>query len=125
MRRLNDQVPMHNEHRASGQAIVTIARKDHYLGPHGTKASHSLYDRLVAEVGLVRRVPFDGFESIRAVLIFLSTDQNSTGKGTSSCNAPQKENEDCHCLVFRFIKSKLPNERIEGTHIPTKTPSSR
>ena len=33
-----------------GQAIVTIAGRDHYLGPHGTKASHALYDRLVAEL---------------------------------------------------------------------------
>jgi len=49
MPRLTHQVPKYRKHRASGQAIVTIAGKDHYLGPHGTKASHALYDRLVAE----------------------------------------------------------------------------
>ena len=49
MPRLTHQVPKYRKHRASGQAIVTIAGRDHYLGPHGTKASHALYDRLVAE----------------------------------------------------------------------------
>lgn len=49
MPRLVHQVPKYRKHRASGQAVVTIAGKDHYLGPHGTKASHMLYDRLVAE----------------------------------------------------------------------------
>ncbi len=34
---------------SSGQAIVTISGRDHYLGPHGTKVNKSLYDRLVAE----------------------------------------------------------------------------
>ncbi len=49
MPRLVHQVPKYRKHRTSGQAVVTIAGKDHYLGPHGTKASRMLYDRLVAE----------------------------------------------------------------------------
>ena len=49
MPRLVHQVPKYRKHRASGQAIVSFAGKDHYLGPHGTKASHMLYDRLIAE----------------------------------------------------------------------------
>jgi len=49
MPRLVHQVPKYRKHRASGQAVVTIAGKDNYLGPHGTKASHMLYDRLVVE----------------------------------------------------------------------------
>ena len=35
-------------HKATAQAIVTIAGRDH-LGPHGTKASKVEYDRLIAE----------------------------------------------------------------------------
>lgn len=42
-------LPKYRKHRASGQAIVTISGKDHYLGPHGTKASKYEYDRLIAE----------------------------------------------------------------------------
>ncbi|MEX2141616.1 MAG: site-specific integrase [Pirellulales bacterium] len=41
--------PKYRKHRASGQAVVTIAGRDHYLGPYGTKASHIEYDRLVGE----------------------------------------------------------------------------
>ena len=42
-------VPKYRKHRASGQAIVTISGRDHYLGPHGTKASQIEYDRLITE----------------------------------------------------------------------------
>ncbi len=36
-------------HNASGQAIVTLSGHDHYLGPHDSPASHSAYEKLVAE----------------------------------------------------------------------------
>lgn len=49
MPRLSHSVPKYRKHRASGQAVVTIAGRDHYLGPHGTKASKAAYDRLVGE----------------------------------------------------------------------------
>ena len=43
------RVPSYRLHKSSGQAVVTIAGRDVYLGPHGTKASKLEYDRLVAE----------------------------------------------------------------------------
>ena len=46
---LTQQTPKYRKHKASGQAIVTIAGRDHYLGPHGTKASYREYDRLIAK----------------------------------------------------------------------------
>lgn len=49
MPRLSNSVPRYRKHRASGQAIVTLGGKDVYLGPHGTKASHREYDRVIAE----------------------------------------------------------------------------
>ena len=49
MPRLTNSVPKYRKHRASKQAIVTISGRDHYLGPHGTKASKLEYDRLVTE----------------------------------------------------------------------------
>jgi integrase len=42
-------VPKYSKHKASGQAVVTIGGTDHYLGPHGTKASMVEYDRLISE----------------------------------------------------------------------------
>lgn len=44
-----NHLPKYRKHRASGQAVVTLSGRGHYLGPHGTKASRELYDRLIAE----------------------------------------------------------------------------
>jgi hypothetical protein len=49
MPRLSAATPKYRKHRASGQAIVTIQERDHYLGPYGSRASKVEYDRLVGE----------------------------------------------------------------------------
>ena len=49
MPKLSSTLPKYRRHRASGQAIVTLSGRDHYLGPHNTAASKRLYDRLIAE----------------------------------------------------------------------------
>jgi len=49
MPRLKNAVPKYSKHRASGQAVVTICGKDHYLGPWKSKASRVEYDRLIGE----------------------------------------------------------------------------
>jgi integrase len=49
MPRLTGSVPKYRKHKASGQAFVELGGHRHYLGPHGTKASHREYDRLVGE----------------------------------------------------------------------------
>lgn len=49
MPKLTQAVPKYRKHRASGQAVVTIAGRDHYLGPYGTKASRIEYDRIITE----------------------------------------------------------------------------
>lgn len=46
---LINTVPKYRKHRPSGQAVVTLAGKTRYLGPHGTKASRIEYDRLIGE----------------------------------------------------------------------------
>jgi len=46
---LNNAIPKYRKHKGSGQAVVTIGGVDHYLGPHGTKASRLEYDRLIGE----------------------------------------------------------------------------
>src|SRR5687768_4156937 len=49
MPRLVEALPKYRKHKASGQAVVTLNGRDHYLGPHGTKASKTKYDRLCGE----------------------------------------------------------------------------
>ncbi len=41
--------PAYRLHKRSGQAVVTLSGRDHYLGPHRTKVSLAEYDRLVGE----------------------------------------------------------------------------
>lgn len=43
------RVPKYRLHKATGQAVVTIAGRDCYLGRHGSAESRERYSRLVAE----------------------------------------------------------------------------
>jgi integrase len=49
MPRLVHRTPKYSLHRATGQAVVTIAGQDHYLGVYKSERSRSEYDRLIAE----------------------------------------------------------------------------
>ena len=61
MRGPSKALPKYRKHRVSGQAIVTLSGKDFYLGPHGTKASKSEYDRLIGEwLANGRQAPIEG-----------------------------------------------------------------
>jgi integrase len=43
------RVPSYCKHKASGQAVVTLNGKGHYLGKYGTAASKREYNRVIAE----------------------------------------------------------------------------
>jgi len=43
------RTPSYRLHKPTGQAVVTIDGRDFYLGKHGSQASRSEYDRLIAE----------------------------------------------------------------------------
>lgn len=45
----SDHHPTYRLHRVSGQGIVTLDGRDHYLGPYGTEQSRREYDRLIGE----------------------------------------------------------------------------
>jgi integrase len=49
MPKLTISVPKYRLHKASGQAVVELNRRTIYLGEHGTAASKSHYNQLVAE----------------------------------------------------------------------------
>jgi hypothetical protein len=59
MARAASRLPSYRLHKPSGQAVVTLNGKDHYLGPHGTEASRAAYDRLVGEWQVNGRRPVD------------------------------------------------------------------
>jgi len=41
--------PSYRRHKASGQAVVTLNGRDHYLGPFNSQVSRTEYDRVVGE----------------------------------------------------------------------------
>jgi hypothetical protein len=43
------RTPSYRLHKPTGQAVVTLNGRDHYLGRYGTAASRAEYDRLLAE----------------------------------------------------------------------------
>jgi integrase len=49
MPKITVAIPKYSHHKASGQAVVNICGKDHYLGPWKSKASQLEYDRLITE----------------------------------------------------------------------------
>lgn len=49
MRYSSTHIPGLTRHQASGQAVVRIDGKDHYLGRYGSAESKSTYERLIAE----------------------------------------------------------------------------
>jgi hypothetical protein len=49
MPRLLHAVPRYRQHKATGQAVVTVFGKDHYLGPWQSATSRAEYDRLIGE----------------------------------------------------------------------------
>ena len=64
----SNHLPKYRKHKASGQAVVTLNGVEHYLGPHGTKASKTQYDRLIAEwLRCDRRLQPTGGDSITVV----------------------------------------------------------
>jgi len=48
MPRLSRKLPSYRLHRNSGQGVVTLSGRDHYLGPFGTEESHKAYERTMA-----------------------------------------------------------------------------
>lgn len=49
MPKIVHRTPKYRCHKASGQALVVIAGREHYLGPWKSKASRIEYDRLIGE----------------------------------------------------------------------------
>src|SRR4051812_14014278 len=43
------KIPSYRLHKPTGQAVVRLNGRDHYLGKHGSEASHEAYERLIGE----------------------------------------------------------------------------
>ena len=78
MPKLISKPPKYRKHKPSGQAVVTLDGHDFYLGPHGTKASHLEYDRLIGEWiqnGLMFRLDTDDVTAFATLSIHHTTNR--------------------------------------------------
>ena len=65
-----DFVPTYRKHKPTGQAVVTLNGKDHYLGRHDTAASKAEYDRPIAEwLASGRSLPNSGRQAVNEVIL--------------------------------------------------------
>jgi integrase len=81
MPRLIRALPQYRKHKASGQAVVTISGRDHYLGPHGTKASRVEYDRLIVEYLSSGRSPSFGAAAASLTVVEVAAEYLRHAKG--------------------------------------------
>ena len=106
MPKLTNSLPKYRRHKPSGQAVVTLAGKDFYLGPYNTKASKTEYDRLIAEwLAAGRRAPTASIEESVCVdevlLAFWEFAQGwyvKNGEPTNEIDAYRIVIRDVNCL---------------------------
>jgi len=72
--------PRYRHHKPTGQAVVTLSGRDHYLGLHDTLASHLEYQRLLAEWLAAGRTPIRG-RSQALTLVELAAAYTEWAKG--------------------------------------------
>ena len=109
----SNHVPKYRKHRASGQAIVTIAGVDHYLGPHGTRTSKTLYDRLIAEYLSSNRQPQLFVEDVRLTVVELLAEYWKHCKSYYVKNGKPTNEQDALRLIIRDIRDLYANEPAE------------
>ena len=64
MLRLSNSLPNYRQHRAGGQAVVTLDRRDYYVGPHGLVRIHRLTGMRPAEVCQLRPCDIDRTDEV-------------------------------------------------------------
>jgi integrase len=63
-------VPTYRKHKPTGQAVVTLSGKDHYLGRYNTAASRKEYDRIIGEwLACGRSLPNGGRQIVNEVIL--------------------------------------------------------
>jgi len=111
MPKLLHRNPAYRKHRASGQAIVTIDGHDHYLGPYGTRASRSEYDRVIAEwLAAGRRSPVPIADLTIAELMVLYLEHCKTYYRRPD-GTPTNET-DCIIQALRPLKELYSRTRV-------------
>ena len=97
------RVPRYGKHRASGQAVVSLNGRDHYLGRHGTPKGKDAYDKLIREwlAGGRRALKIDRLTVARLIL----ANWNAVGKSVRGGRRDRKQRQRGR----RHVPAHLPN----------------
>ncbi len=94
---MQSKVPSYRLHRGSGQAIVTINRRDFYLGQHNAPDSRKRYNRLIAE--------------------YLSTPETFL---LSNSKKPDPAVSELIVAFLAFVKSEVADKEYKGIKLTMK-----
>ena len=104
-------VPKYSKHKASRQAVVTIGGIDHYLGPHGTKASLIEYDRLIAEwIANGRQLPITAHVGL-SIAELIKRYREHVKQHYVKNGKPTSEQHDIACAL-RFVRQLYHAEQV-------------
>jgi integrase len=96
-----DYIPIYRKHRSSGQGIVLIDGRTHYLGKYGSKTSRDAYDTLIAEwTASGRRALDDHGLSVNEVLVAFLKHATKYYKRADGSNPEMGH----YKRVFRIVK---------------------
>jgi len=123
------RVPSYRLHKPSGNAVVTIAGKDHYLGTHGSVKSRQEYDRSIAEWLAKGRPTFEpkaGPNLTIAAFVLAhwrhvkATYARQTGRGTIAPALRHLRKQFGHTPAWEFGPKKLRTLQLLMVDVRTK-----
>ncbi|HWE36751.1 MAG TPA: site-specific integrase [Isosphaeraceae bacterium] len=112
-RKRSPRPPSYRLHRPSGQAVVTLSGKDHYLGKHGSPESREAYDRLVAEwLSRGRRPPAGpataAGPTVNEVILAYCRFAESYYRNADGTSAPELDNVRLSLRPIRQLYGRTP-----------------
>ncbi len=144
MPKLTKKLPSYRQHKPTGQAVVTLDGRDHYLGKFGTPGSKIKYNRVVGEWSIVKAQEAVGTYDaqpggdLRVSELFLAfldyakkyyvKDGKQTGEVTNFIHAMRVVNrlyESCRVAEFGPRALKLAREQMVKDDLSRKVVNSR
>ena len=103
-KRRGKRVPSYRLHKASGNGIVTLSGKDHYLGPHRTPASQKRYRDLLSQWLANEKRPLP------------------SPKGNAANEVDDKLHAATHSASFTYVIASRSREEVVGSAATSAPP---
>jgi integrase len=105
MSRKQPVTPAYRLHKPSGQAVVTLNAKDHYLGKFGTPESHALYDQLIARwLANGRQLPPDPVSPVTPIVAVAPASLQPAVAQAASATVVAEEGPTVNEVVLAYLR---------------------